>query len=54
MGSGGGAEPVEQPAARGAESHRSAALSGLPKHQILRPAHRGAAPPPLLRQRLWP
>lgn len=54
VGSSGGAEPVEQPAAWGAESRHVAALSGLPEHQILWPAHSGATSPPLFRQRLRP
>lgn len=48
VGSSGGAELMEQSSSRGAESRRSAALARLPEHQILWPAHRGAAPAPLL------
>lgn len=50
----GGAEPVERPAARRAQPRRSAALAGLPEHQILWPADGGAAPASVLRRRLRP
>lgn len=54
MGSSGGAEPVEQPAARGEESRHAAALCRLPEHQIFWPAHGGATHAPLVCQCLRP